>query len=85
MGLINLNNKKEPVPINQKEIIFEEQFDAKMKVDSGYEIRQHLQNLYLSSNDHGLFDVKLQSSNGILFKVIFFKKQKLSLCDLSVN
>jgi len=68
VGLINLNNKKEPVPITQKEIIFDVQFDAKMKVDSGNEIRQHLQNLYLSSNDHGLFDVKLQSSNGILFK-----------------
>ena len=73
MGLINLNNKKEAVPINENEMIFEELLNVKMKVDSGNEIQQHLQNLYLSSNDHGLFDVKLQSSNGILFKVFLLK------------
>ena len=70
MGLINLNNKKEAVPINENEMIFEELLNVKMKVDSGNEIQQHLQNLYSSANDKSLFDVQLRSSSGKLFKVI---------------
>ena len=70
VGLINLNNKKEAVPINENEMIFEELLNVKMKVDSGNEIQQHLQNLYSSANDKSLFDVQLRSSSGKLFKVI---------------